>query len=158
MRIETDELGAIEASDETRVYFPEGLFGFEEYQHFLLVDHEAYRPFAWLVSEEDPRVRFAVTDADRFRAGSDQLSLSPTDEEALDLTEGDAISVFVIISLRAGEQRVTGNLRAPIVMNTRNRLARQVIVYGAGLGLRQPMLSHRLVPLHSAVGVGTVRK
>lgn len=158
MRIESDELGSVEVSDETRIYFPEGLFGFEKHQRFVLVDREEYRPFVWLMSAEDPRVRFAVTDADRFRAGPDQISLSPSDEAALDLMPGDAISVFVIVTLRPGEQRVTGNLRAPIVMNTRNRMARQVIIYGAGLALRQPMLSRRLVPLHSAVGVGSVRK
>ncbi|MBD3237102.1 MAG: hypothetical protein GF330_10385 [Candidatus Eisenbacteria bacterium] len=157
MRIETEEFGSIAVAPEMRIYLPEGLHGFEEHQHFVLLDREEYHPFFWLVSEVDPRVRFAVTDADRFCAASEKITLSPSDEAALDLAQGDAISLFVIVSLRPGEQRATGNLRAPIVMNARNRLARQVIVYGNGLAVRRPMMSRRLVSLHSAVGAGPAR-
>jgi flagellar assembly factor FliW len=152
MRITTHELGTLEVPEDSRVYLPEGLLGFGDLHDFALIDREEFRPFAWLVSSDNPDVSFAVTDPDRFRTGSHEISLSRIDEAALDLEAGDPIVIFVLVTISDGGRRITGNLRAPIAMNPRNRLARQIIVYGAGLSVRQQILSRRVVPLHSAIG------
>ena len=41
--------------------FPEGLFGFEEYKTFALVDSD-YEPFIWLHSWEDSNLAFLIVD------------------------------------------------------------------------------------------------
>lgn len=151
MRILARELGALDIPEGARLYMPHGLLGFEGRRHYALVELEDFHPFALLVCEEDPEIMFAVTDAERFGAGAAEVHLSQLDESALDLEDGDSIAVFVIVSLTEDGHQATGNLRAPIVMNVRNRVARQIIVYGAGLSMRQPIRPRRRIPLHVAV-------
>jgi flagellar assembly factor FliW len=150
MEVTARELGSFEIPEEARVYLPHGLLGFENLHRFALVDCEDFRPFALLISEEDPDVAFAVADVERFGADAASIHLSPSDETALDLEDSDAIAVLVILSVADDSPQATGNLRAPIVMNTRNRVARQVIVYGTGLSMRQPLQPRVCIPVLSA--------
>ena len=62
------------------------------------------------------------------------------------------IAIFVVVSMDEGGQRITGNLKGPIVLNVRNRRAKQLVVYGSSFSARQPMLNRRIVPLHRALG------
>ena len=152
MKVETREWGTLEVADESMVHFQEGLLGFEDLRKFVFIDEEAFRPFVWFVSADDPDVGFAVADPFYFCSGSYNVSLSAGDEALLDLEEGDSIAIFVIVTVEDTGGRITGNLKGPIVLNTRNRLAKQVVVYGASYSVKQPMLSRRVVPLHSAMG------
>jgi len=158
MRITTRELGALEVPDEARVCFPGGLLGLEDCRCFVLIDREEFRPFTWLVCEDDPRVAFAVCDPELFRAGAFNVPLSGVDESTLDLSAGDAVSVFIIATIPADGGAVTGNLRAPVVLNTRSRLAKQVIVYGSGVSVRQALLARRPVSLQGALGSPAVAR
>jgi flagellar assembly factor FliW len=150
MQVETQEWGTLNVADETVIHFPEGLVGFEDLRRFILVDTEELRPFAWLLSADDPEIGFAVAEPYYFTAAPYALHLSAGDEAMLDLEEGDSIAVFVIVTIEDEGRRICGNLKGPIVLNTRNRLAKQVVIYGSSAAVRQPILSRRVVPLHSA--------
>ncbi|MBM3316955.1 MAG: flagellar assembly protein FliW [Candidatus Eisenbacteria bacterium] len=145
MRIETRHWGIVEIPDDQVIHMPEGLLGFEDLRRFVLLDLEESRPFAWLLSADDPEISFAVADPRHFRSGDYPLHLSAADEDQLDLTAGDQPAVLVIAAVDASG-RVTGNLRGPIVLNTRNRIARQLVTYGSSLPLRQPILTAWAAP------------
>ncbi|MFH1144583.1 MAG: flagellar assembly protein FliW [Candidatus Eisenbacteria bacterium] len=145
MKVHTQEWGTLEVREEQTVHFPDGLLGFEELHGFVLLEIEECRPFLWLLSMDEPGVSFALAEPRFFQSGDYRVHLSSTDEERLQLAEGDTLGIFVIVT--ADPQRgVAANLRGPIVMNMRNRLARQVITYGAGLTLRQPLCVGQEVP------------
>jgi flagellar assembly factor FliW len=150
MRIETRDWGVVEIPDDQTIHMPEGLLGFEELRRFALLDMEESRPFAWLLSLDDPEISFAVADPCHFHAGTYPMQLSEADEQMLDLSEEDALAVLVIAAVDPRGQ-VTGNLKGPVVLNTRNRLARQLVTYGSSLSVRQPILSHRVVPWQNAM-------
>ncbi len=151
MEIATREWGTLQVADELVVHLASGLFGFEGLRRFVLVDIEELRPFVWFLSVDEPEVGFAVADPQYFWTGPYQAPLSEGDEALLDLEAGDPIAVFVIATIEPDGQ-ITGNLRGPIVLNTRNRLAKQVIAFGSTYAVRQPMLTHPTVPLHGALG------
>ena len=151
MRIETREWGPLDVDERDVVHFPEGLLGFEELHRFVLVDAEEFRPFVWFLSIENPEVGFAVAEPHYFSAGPYDINLSPGDESHLDLAEGDSIALFVVVSIADHGREITGNLKGPIVFNTRNRLAKQLVVYGSAYSVRHPILGRRVVPLHTAV-------
>jgi flagellar assembly factor FliW len=152
MRIETREWGTLEVDPSSMVHFPEGLLGFEELHRFVFVDAEEFRPFVWFLSVDNPEVGFAVAEPHYFCTSPYDVSLSEADEGLLELSEGDSIALFVVVSIGDRGREITGNLKGPIVLNTRNRLAKQLVVYGAAYSVRQPILGHRVVPLHTAVG------
>ena len=49
MELITKAHGKIEISDDRLITIPEGLFGFEQYKKYALVDSD-YEPFLWLQS------------------------------------------------------------------------------------------------------------
>ncbi|MCK4302893.1 MAG: flagellar assembly protein FliW [Candidatus Eisenbacteria sp.] len=155
IEIETHEWGTLKVKEDTIIHFQDGLLGFEELCDFVFVDVAEFRPFVWFSSVEDPQVRFAVADPFYFSTKAYDVSLSAADEAGLELEEGDSIAIFVIVSIDNGQ--VTGNLKGPIVLNTRNRRAKQLVVYGTSFPVRQPMLNRRVVPLHSAVANAAVK-
>ncbi len=152
MRIETREWGTLDVSEDARVHFPEGLLGFEDLHDFAFVDAEEFRPFVWFLSIDDPDVGFAVAEPYYFCSSPYDISLSEADETHLELNDGDSIAIFVVVTIRNQGREITGNLKGPIVLNTRTRLAKQLVVYGSAFSVRQPILSRRVVPLHTAVG------
>lgn len=157
MKVETREWGTLEVTEDSIVHFADGLLGFEDLHDFVFIDTEEFRPFVWFLSVEDPEIGFAVADPFYFSAVPYDVSLSRGDEAALDLREGDSIAIFVVVSIEDLGRRITGNLKGPIVLNTRNQRAKQLVVYGATYLVRQPMLSRRVVPLHSAVEEAAVK-
>ena len=145
MIVQTQEWGSLQVSEDQLVHIPDGLLGFDRLRTYALIDFEESRPFFWLVSTEDPSVCFALADPRQFHEGDYRISLSPSDSKRLEVADGDRLAVLVTVSSDR-EGRVTANLRGPIVLNTRTRLARQIITYGAGLALRQPIRSIAIHP------------
>jgi flagellar assembly factor FliW len=150
MQMQTRHWGAVDFADDQMIRMPEGLLGFEELRRFAFLDIEEFRPFVWFLSADDPEVSFAVADPCHFHAGAYPVTLSEADERLLGLEPGDPIAVFVITAVNPRGD-VTGNLKGPIVLNTRTRVAKQLVTYGSSLSVRQPILEHRVVPLERAV-------
>jgi flagellar assembly factor FliW len=148
--MQTPQWGTLEVSDDQLVHLPEGLVGFEELRRFVLVDVAEYQPFLWLLSTENPGIGFAVAEPHHFQEGTFPIQLSANDERQLEIATGDALAVFIVVAI-GHDQEITGNLRGPIVLNTRNRIAKQVIAFGTSLSLRQPMRPGLRAPL---AGVG----
>ena len=61
MEIVTKAHGKIEITEDRLITIPEGLFGFEEYTKYALVDSD-YEPFLWLQSCEDSNLAFLIVD------------------------------------------------------------------------------------------------
>ena len=61
MELITKARGKIEIEEDRLVTIPEGLFGFEQYTKYALVDSE-YEPFLWLQSCENPNLAFLIVD------------------------------------------------------------------------------------------------
>src|SRR5574344_1939595 len=61
MQVETKTMGTIEVADEHIITIPSGLFGFEEYTDFALIDSE-YAPLIWLQSRQDASLAFLLID------------------------------------------------------------------------------------------------
>jgi flagellar assembly factor FliW len=151
MKVETREWGVIEVADDSVIQFQEGLLGFENLCKFIFVETEEFKPFVWFLSTDDPDVGFAVADPFYFTTNPYELNLSESDDKALGLEEGDSIAVFVVVSIEDMGRKITGNLKGPIVLNTRTRKAKQMVMYGSAFSVHQPILSRRIVPLQNAV-------
>jgi len=146
MVLRTRNLGEIQVNEDAIICVPDGILGFEDLKHYIFVEVEEFYPFMWLLSVEDPEIGFAVSDPHYFFGAPYEVMLSDVDRSVLDLRTGDDISVFVIVSIADGARRITANLKGPIVLNTRNRLAKQVVVYSPSYSVRQSPLT--LLPEH----------
>lgn len=108
--------------------FPDGLIGFPECRHFLLVRHRENSPFYWLQSIERPELAFLVTDPARF-VEDFAPELDDRDATELNLTESTPRVLLTTVSIPPGRpQDLSLNLNGPIVVNLETREGRQFVV------------------------------
>jgi flagellar assembly factor FliW len=138
MRIKTMRFGDIEISPEQVITFPAGLPGFSRQKKFVPVEYRKDSPLFFLQSIDLPELAFII--ADPFQIITDyQVDIPREDQEALELNSPEDTSVYVILTLRQGGKLTTANLVAPLVINTRNRTGRQVVLFNSSYSSRYPL-------------------
>lgn len=139
MKVRTKMMGTLEVSEDATLYVPDGLFGFEDLKRYAVAEVESLEPFRLLISTEDPEVAFAVADPRMVLEEPYSAPLADSDRDLLDLQPGDRVSTFVLLSAADAGDGFTANLKGPVVFNTRNRVAKQVVVYNPAYSFRHPL-------------------
>jgi flagellar assembly factor FliW len=137
MEIETTRFGQLTVEDERIMTFPRGLLGFPNFTRFALVQTGEENYFFWLQCADDPNLAFVVTDPSIFFKDYD-VPLRSEMQADLELTDPATAQVFVICN-RVGDW-LTGNLLGPLVINSANRRAQQVVLTDKKWTTRQPLL------------------
>ena len=140
MTIHTSRFGVISVTNEDVIQFPEGLLGFNELHRFVLLDDPADEIFAWLQSCEDPGIAFPLLEPELFAANY-KVQLTKHDMEILGVKNGEGIRSFSIITIPADPTLMTANLKAPVVINVTNRVARQCVLQDNSLAIREPIFT-----------------
>ncbi len=129
MHVETTRFGTIDVLETDIVSFPEGMLGFSKLHHYVLIERVDSSLFLWLQAVKKPSVAFPLLEPQIFEK---QYQVKMADEDRkllkLDLTMKFA-KVFSIITIPSDPTKMTANLKAPIVLNLKQRLAKQVILH-----------------------------
>lgn len=137
--MEYENRQAVPDGDDTRIYFPEGLFGFEEYHTFIpfSVEEDNEAVFC-LQSEEEENLSFLILDP--FLLKSDYSpQLTSADFSALGAEKEDELSYYVLCVTKDPAEESTVNLKCPIVINPAARRAKQVVLDSEEYGMRHPL-------------------
>lgn len=128
MKIETRYFGEVEFEEKDIIKFPTGIVGFIEYEKYILINFksENYAMFCLQGIEEDSPV-FIVFNP--FEIIDDyQPQISDADMRELNCSDEDSLEYYVIANVTNPMENTVVNLKSPIVVNTENRLAKQVIM------------------------------
>ena len=140
MQIQTTRFGVVTVDPDHVMTFPHRLVGFEDdagASRFTLLQSDDWGPFYWLQSAENPELAFLVVDPALFFKDYEVCIREETQQD-LDLTDAKDGQVLVICN-RAG-QWITGNLLGPVVINTRTRVAQQLVLTEKKWTCRQPLI------------------
>ena len=132
------EMETIQISEDTLLTFPEGVPGFERHRRFALIQDPKLAPFSWLQSLHDPLVGFLVI-APGLLVQDYEFDISDPDVELLGLDDASQASVLSILVVPEDVRAMTANLQAPLIMNPRKRIAKQVILTDERFPLRYPV-------------------
>lgn len=124
VKIQTTRFGELEVERDAFIDIVAGLIGFPNAHKFVLLDYTP--PFSWLQSTEMPELAFVVVNAVEF--GDNYNFELPRSDRTLDIDEGDEIAIFNLVSIRPDPSMSTVNLKAPVVVNLKNRKGRQIIL------------------------------
>jgi len=124
MRIETAHFGEMLVDTDDVILFPSGLMGMEQCQRWVLLSDRQSKNMAWLQSIDASELALAVVSPRRFIAGF-QARVGRRDLEALGMGSLDGAELLTIVGGEGDELWL--NAKAPIVVDTRRRVARQVI-------------------------------
>ena len=126
MKLITKALGKIEISEDALLTIPEGLFGFEQYTKYALIDSE-YEPFIWLQSCEEPDIAFLIVDpfliSTEYETDIDDAALAK-----IGITKPEDIIIMTIVTVPNDGSHITANFQGPIVINKHNRMCMQAIL------------------------------
>ncbi len=130
MVAETKFFGTIDIEDDKIINFPNGIIGFENLKNFALIydsEREERSKISWLQSMEEPLMVLPVINPLDLMD-----NYTPTIEDELMKNIGDPadadLLIFVTLSIPSDIEKMTANLKAPIIVNTVERKAMQVIV------------------------------
>ncbi len=122
----TTGLGDFEVSERDIVLFPRGLPGFERCRRFVLLSHETFAPLSCLHAVDGPDATFLAVDP-RNIVAEYECTLQP-DERAQVNAEPDAPLVWLVLLAYTGDDVLTANLRAPVVINPASMCGAQFVV------------------------------
>ncbi len=130
MTIQTKLFGNILVDEEKKIYFENGIIGFPDLKNFLIIFDEEEKESArisWLQSVEEPG--FAIPVMNPLLADQ-KYNPIVNDEllESLGEIDSDEMLVLVTVTIPAKIQKMSVNLKAPIIINAITRKACQIVV------------------------------
>lgn len=140
MQIKTTRFGNIEIELEDVISFPEGILGFADLRKFVVLDDPNDDIFAWLQSCESPHVAFPVLEPELFVAQY-KINLTKSDQESLKLATNQKPLLLAIVTIPEDPTLMTANLKAPIVVNIDQKMARQCVLQDNSLAIREPIFA-----------------
>ncbi|WP_217562092.1 flagellar assembly protein FliW [Paenibacillus sp. GbtcB18] len=139
MIIQSTRFGEIEVSDEKLITFEAGIFGFENYKRYALLQlDEEDSVFHILQSLEDADLALVVAEPFLFKPNY-EFDLPKMIIEQLGIKNEADTQVFGIITVRA-QDNVTINLKAPIILCKRLNKAAQIVLENYEYSLRHPLV------------------
>lgn len=126
MEVKTKTMGTVNIADDKKISFPNGLFGFESFHDYVLIEAE-YKPFLWLQSLDDEKLAFLLVDP--FLIEKDyELDVDDKTLFEIEIESPTDVVVFAIVTVPNDGSSVTANLQGPVVINRKNNQALQVIL------------------------------
>lgn len=138
MIIETDKFGIVDIQDNRVIDFPTGLLGFEGLKRFIIMEIEETKPIYWLQSTEDKYISLPlILTFDIFN--DYYIDIRDSDLEGLQFESNTDLSIMNVVVIPEKIEGMTVNLAAPIVINVKRGIAKQIIVDAAELPIRFPV-------------------
>ncbi|MGQ9617157.1 MAG: flagellar assembly protein FliW [Spirochaetota bacterium] len=125
MKIQTKPYGEIEVSEKQRLFFPEGIIGFEDIKYYFMLDSRE-GPYYWLQAEGYPELAFIIMNPRLFKDDY-KLMVREEDLKSIDINSRDEMLDFVILTVPEDLTKISANLMGPIIINRKTRKAKQVI-------------------------------
>lgn len=139
-KIETTRFGELIVNDEAVLNFPKGIPGFETHKKWALAGEDD-NPIKWLQSMADGDVALPVVIPQIIKTNYN-ARLPEGEIDVLEASEVDDMALLIVLSIPpAAPWDMTANLRAPIVINHKKRIACQVIAENEEYDVRAPVLS-----------------
>ena len=137
-KVNTTRFGSMEVEEKHVLHFPEGILGFGKLHDYFLLEEESPSLFLWLQAIKKSTIAFPLLET-QIIAQNLKLELAPQDAEILKLSDMGLAKSYAIVTIPSDPSKMTANLRAPLVVNIEERLARQVILENEDYPIRYPI-------------------
>jgi len=136
--IQTKYHGDVEINKESILHFEKGIPGFEDEKEFVILPLSEDQTFAVMQSVNTPYIAFVVTSPFNFFKNYD-FNLEEATVEELELKTEEDVVVYSILTVEDPFENTTANLQAPVIINTSNMKAKQVILNDGQYKTKHPI-------------------
>ena len=144
MRLATIRFGEIDIDESRAILFKAGILGFEHLKRYVFLLQDKGILFWWLQSVDDGSVAFVVTNPFVVKPDYKPV-IQDNDLELLQVKLPEDIFLMSIVTIRHDPFKVTANLRAPIVINSKNKLAKQIILDRPDYPIQYSIMDNKLI-------------
>jgi flagellar assembly factor FliW len=137
-RVSTPRFGEIAYSPEDVNTFPSGLVGLRELHRFLMLEVDETGIFRCLQSVENPAFAFMLMDPLLIRPDY-KVKVDETTIAALELDDlADSVALVTVV-VSDDINKMTANLKGPIVINTKKQIGLQLVLTQSEYGVKVPL-------------------
>lgn len=137
MLIET-RFGTSETNESKIITFPSGLPGFEDLHRFIIVETGNTKPIYWLQSTENKYIALPVVVS--FAIINDyNIDIRENELEDLCVENENDLLILNVVVIPDDVTKMTVNLAAPVIINAKKGIGKQIIIDAAELPLRFPV-------------------
>ncbi|MFP5492093.1 MAG: flagellar assembly protein FliW [Bacteriovoracia bacterium] len=138
MKVKTTRFGELELNPSDIITFHDGLLGFDQLTKYFVVDPGDSTLILWLQSIEDEKVAFPIIEPKIFKP--DYIAkLLPADLNGLDLETLSNAKLYSILTIPANVVEMSANLKAPVVINSAKKVAKQIVLADSKLTVKHEM-------------------
>lgn len=148
--INTTRFGNVSFKADYVIRFRDGMVGFSDLKDYILVESSSMPLVLWLQSTEDAGVAFPLVEPEIVRKNF-SFSMNPADESMISVTDSAKLKTFLVMTIPAEVEKMTVNLRAPVIVNITTSTAGQIILQDKALGLREPVFAEFHEAMNSLV-------
>ncbi|MFH2137577.1 MAG: flagellar assembly protein FliW [Candidatus Omnitrophota bacterium] len=127
------------ACSKSGMLFPEGLIGFSGCKQYVIDEDKSKEPFFFLQSVENEKVGFIIINPKEFKSEY-SVCLTDADKQALNVSSVDECDIFSIVFVPETSESMSVNLLAPLVVNKKSSIGRQVVLQDADYSVRHLIL------------------
>lgn len=128
MNIETRDFGEVEIDESTIISIPSGILGFEEVKRYTLLSPLGEDTFPmWLQAVDSAEPCFVVYDPMLIYPDY-RFEITDDEQAELKIDENTPYRCIAVAIVPDNYKETTINLRCPIVINTRDNIAAQIML------------------------------
>jgi flagellar assembly factor FliW len=139
MIVNSSRFGQLEVPPGKVITMERSILGFEAFRRFCLVEIDELRPFLWLQSVEDPAIAFLVVNP-LLIFPEYRIEVNSNEIAELKVACVESIETYVVVTIPSDPRKMSVNLQGPILINTENGLAKQLVLVNSQYSIRHPVL------------------
>ncbi|GAA0746552.1 flagellar assembly protein FliW [Clostridium oceanicum] len=139
MKLNTKYHGTIEYEKKDIIHLEKGILGFENLKKFILFPAVDNDFFSIIHSIEDKDIGFVVTSPFEILK-SYELSLKDSIIKKLKISKEDDVLILNIVTLNSEIENITVNLKAPIIINVKEKLGEQIVLDNNKYSIKHPLI------------------
>lgn len=138
MELKTKYHGIREYEEKDVINFPKGLPGFEDLKSFFLFPVEDNEMFSVLHSVDNAEIGFVVVSP--FNVLTDyEIKLDDETIKKMKIEKPEDVLVVNTVTLSSKVENITVNLRAPIIINIKDKTGAQLILSNESYLVKYPL-------------------
>ncbi|MGV8982689.1 flagellar assembly protein FliW [Clostridium sp.] len=138
MELITKYHGVREYSDDDVIVFKKGLPGFKSLKKFIIFPLESNEVFSILHSIEATEVGLVLVSPYTLVLDY-EFKIPDTDIKELQIAKPEQVLVLTTVTLNSNVENMTTNLKAPIIINIKEKLGEQLILDTDKYKIKQPL-------------------
>lgn len=150
MKITTLRFGELEIPDDKVISMAKPVLGFEQLRRYCLIEREDCEPFLWYQSIDDPKVAFLIINPVVFYPDY-RIEVNPRELDEIRINNVKSVETYVIVTIPEDPREMSVNLQGPILINTENRMAKQLVLVNSEYRLKNYIFKDFDWPIDSKI-------